>query len=564
MTAANTAQRPSSAPKSPLFNYLLAAGFGYGAWWLWQYHAIGQQGFGIGAAILAFGSLRALVNGLSARAHVKRIRKAKKAAMTVRKTQGSARFSNVNDAKAAGMLDDGGYFLGELTDRKGKRKELYHNGEGSVFCWAPPGTGKTVGGAMIQCLKQHFDKRGRPMSLVVLDISAEIYAVTHKYMRKHYNVVCISPWAAQFARDLGIDIKDRGYNPMLKLHKAGVETKDLAEALAVLLLPGKAEINESSQHFLDWGRLILTWGMLVLALEEDAAQLNLPALRRLLMSDPDTFERLLVETSKSEAFNGALQQAANKMRHSYDNGGEEFSGALSTATRALNVYDDFGVLGQHISVTDGYDFTKIKEKPTVVYIMIPPEKIPSHGPSWLNLCLSCAIEDMTRDRSNRGVWCIFDEIANISYCPVLLRAVALYRKFGLRFSFYCQSSAQMSRIYSENGLRELLSMCDVIQAFGVREPHTLKMLSELAGNDTVKEFNQTLNPDLAQPGQLGMSTTASGSSQAILRPDDIRTLPENKQIIFYKNVPPFIADKVAYFDRAKWKKRASDNPYYRD
>ncbi len=556
MAHPNTPSTPS--PRSAILELVFASGLLYSAWWLWSHNAQGHGGAALGAGLLVLFGLRSVFRSIDAHALNGRIRQAKKATMTVRKTQGRARLGTIKDAASAGMLDSGGYFLGELNGR-----ELTHCAEGSLFCFAPPGTGKTAAGVIIQCLKKHFDPRNRPISLQVLDLSGEIYAVTQRRMRKlGYKVVCIAPWADQMARELGITIKDSGYNPLLKLYKAGVNTKDFAEMLAVLLLPGTSQQSESGQHFLSFGRQILTWGLLVLARENEPARLNLPSLRRLLMAGPEDLEKMLAETSQCDDFSGALRQAANKICQTMMSAGEEFSGAINTATHALNIYDDLGTLGRHISVTDGFDYTTIKDKPTCVYVMIPPERIVSHGP-WLNLTLSGSLEDMTRDRTNRGVWCIYDEMANAGYLPNILKGVGLYRKFGIRFAFYCQTASQIRRLYGDDGLRDFLGMCDVIQAFGVRDPQTLRMLSELAGNDTLKEFSQTLNPDLMNPGQMGFSTVASGSSQAILRPEDIRTLPDNKQLIFYKNLPPFVADKVSYFDRKKWSKHADPNPYYR-
>lgn len=47
-----------------------------------------------------------------------------------------------------------------------------------------------------------------------------------------------------------------------------------------------------------------------------------------------------------------------------------------------------------------------------------------------------------------------------------------------------------------------------------------------------------------------------------MRPEEIRLLSSDKQILFYRNAVPFIADKVDYRSHPKWRRRAQPNPYY--
>ena len=527
---------------------------------MWQLNLTGLDWAGIGSLLSSILGIIYLLRSVEVYEVNRRIKKARHIFSAIKKTQGSSHFASTKDTKKAGMHPSGGIFLGSLDG-----KEIYHHGEGSVFVFAPPGSGKGTCSVVPQLLQIHTDPKGRPVSLFCLDVKGENYAVCSKRLRQlGYDVICIAPWAQKMSRELGITINDAGFNPLMDLLTAGEDTKDLADLISSLLLPGSAKDNSSSEYFLDFGRSINAWGLLVLAERGDPLQINLSHLRKLLMSPPEELDELLTQASQSNAFNGALSQYAHKLINTKCDAPEEWSGAINTATKALGIYDDYGPMGKHVSVINGFDFSTIKSKPTCVMLMIPSERTKTHA-SWLNLVMSYAIERMGQDRTNKRVICLFDEFFSIGiYMPNILRALGLYRGVGLIFLFYAQTASQASRIYSETGFRDFLGMCDVIQAFGVRDPQVLKMLSELAGNDTVREYSSNMQPDVMGSGQhIGFSANASSQGRAIIRPEDIRTLPDDKQLVFYKNLPPILMDKVSYLNHPKWRKYASPNPYYR-
>lgn len=545
--------------RSPLLNLAAAAGCGYGAYALWQMNLAGHNAAGIGALVAAALGLRLLFRSMDAYGYRRRVRRAMRAALRKSDTHGRSRWGNRQDTRSAGMHTPGGFLLGAMG-----KQLVYHHGEGSIWCYAPPGTGKTVGSVIPNLLFKHTDQDGRFVSMKVLDLTGEIYAVTARRMRElGYNVVAVSPWADMMGRELGIEIADAGFNPTLPLIDAGEDTKDLAEMLGTLILPGQHQMSESASYFLDFGRSINVWGLMVLAKYGDPRRMNLVELRRLLMSAPAELDEILAVTSQSDAFGGALKQYADKLIQTKLNAPEEWSGAINTATKALNIYDDFGTLGRHVSATEGFQFTTIKDRPTCAYLMIPPERVASHA-AWLNLAMSSSIEQIARSRNNRRVICLYDEFANAGYLPNVLKALGLYRKAGLQFAFYSQTASQIRRLYGDDGLRDFMGMCEVVQAFGTRDPQTLRMLSELAGQDTVKEFAQNLNPDLQTGGQnFGFSAGASNQARALIRPEDIRTLPDDKQLVFYRNMPPLLMDKLNYLKRKGWRRWADPNPYYR-
>ena len=539
-------------------NLLACAGCAYAATKVWALYRAGHDSADAVTAVVCVLGVCFATNAYRGYRMTRRVRKAHKATRRIRKTQGRARWGTNTDAKRARMNRKGGYFIGELDG-----VPRYYNGQGSVFCFAPPGTGKTTSSSIMQLLRPHRDERGRPVSMFVLDLKLELYAVTARRLRRlGYRVVLLCPWAERMSRELRIDLEDTGFNPFLPLLTAGDETKDYAELLAELMLPGSKNMSGSSQFFLDFGREILTWGMLCLARLGDPARVNPVELRRLLMMPGKEFDDLLAETCFADEFGGALRQYANKLAETKLNASEEWSGAINTATKAMRVYDELGPLGKHCSAVGGFDFSTIKDRPTVVFLGWPAERTSTHAP-WINAVTSVAIEQIARDRSTKRVMCLFDEFANAGYLPGVIKALGLYRSQGLQFVFYAQTASQIIRIYGSEGLRDFMGMCAVIQAFAVRDPETLRTLSELGGHETVRSVSHNVQADLhGHNGGAAFSSGSSAQGRPLVRIEEIRTLPDDKQLVFVDNKPPFLMEKVSYLSRRRWRRHADPNPYY--
>jgi type IV secretion system protein VirD4 len=536
---------------------------GAAALWLGasQIAPLGQQGDSlatVGTITAAVLGTKLTHRGWQAYAFARRLKKARNAFGKVGKAQGRSRLATTQETKKAGMHNPGGLFLGAMEG-----SDLWHNGEGSAFIFAPPGTGKTVCSVIPQLLTTHQDRDRRPSSVFVLDLTGELYAVTARAMRgQGYEVFAVAPWHEQMSAELKIPITDTGFNPLNIQLGSGV--REQCDQIARFLHPTPPNTSASSEYFIDFAQMILSFGLLVLVQRSDLSQLNLPALRRLLMSSTEELEKTLAEMTQCTDFNGAISQYANKLVSTKLDAPEEWSGAINTATKALRIYSDGTPLAGHVSTTAGFDFRNIKRglKPKCVYLMIPPELVGTQS-AWLNLVISTAIEQMGSDRTNKRVICLLDEFANAGYLPNLIKALGLYRKQGLQFAFYAQTMSQIKRLYGQEGVTDMLAMCECIQAFGIRDPETLKMLSELSGQTTIKDVSTNFRADLRGTTQTDYTATASSQSQPLLRPDDIRTMPEEKQLIFWKNLPPILADKVSYLNRRAWRKRADPNPYYR-
>jgi len=536
------------------FVALLIWGAAAGALWfarsLWP---AAQAGDGLalcGSGILGLLGVRLFFKGFTAWDRRSDQRQIEALARRPSNAHGRARWATPKDVKAAGMLKPKGLFLGSLNGR-----DLHYPGETHWLTIAPPGSGKGTSLVVPNLLLYEG-------SMIVSDPKGELCAMTAKHRRERlgHEIIVLNPWREKLAVELETDLGDAGFNP-LSFVQPGDGVKDDAELVAALLLPNGANQSGSDEFFNDFGQAILAAVILFLVWLGKPELVTLPELRRLLFAPPDELNGLLQDMAQCTGFGGVIQEYGGKLLATLANGPAEFSGGLASAQKALRIYDYHGPLGRHVAAGE-LDFTRLKRQPTTVYLILPSDRAATHA-GWLNLVISLAMEAVGRDRSNRRVVFLLDECANLGYLPNILRGMALYRGQGVQVAAFIQQVAQLERLYGRAGLQEFLGMSEVISTFGVWDPETLKILSELVGQETLKDFAHTVTPEQLGNERSNFNYAASNHGRALLRPEDIRTLPADEQLIFYKNLPPIRAKKVSYLERRAWRKLAEPNPYHR-
>ena len=84
---------------------------------------------------------------------------------------GSARWADLSDIKAAGLLNNDGVYVGAWRDKRGKIHYLRHAGPEHVLCYAPTRSGKGVGLILPTLLSWK-------QSVFVTDLKGELYELT--------------------------------------------------------------------------------------------------------------------------------------------------------------------------------------------------------------------------------------------------------------------------------------------------------------------------------------------------------------------------------------------------
>ena len=91
---------------------------------------------------------------------------------------GSARWADLSDIKAAGLLNNDGVYVGAWRDKRGKIHYLRHAGPEHVLCYAPTRSGKGVGLIVPTLLSWK-------QSVFVTDLKGELYELTAGWRHEH-------------------------------------------------------------------------------------------------------------------------------------------------------------------------------------------------------------------------------------------------------------------------------------------------------------------------------------------------------------------------------------------
>ncbi|HEX8093490.1 type IV secretory system conjugative DNA transfer family protein [Jatrophihabitans sp.] len=128
-----------------------------------------------------------------------------------------------------------------------------------------------------------------------------------------------------------------------------------------------------------------------------------------------------------------------------------------------------------------------------------------------------------------------DELPSTTPLPTLRVRMANERALGLSFLYASQTWKQMVVSYGEDEARSLFGLTNNLVIFGGgKDIHFYKEISDLL--DDVRVSRQTISDG---PGGIGTSRT--GEDVRVLRPGDIRRIPERHALVVAGNAPPILA-----------------------
>ncbi|MEJ7831462.1 MAG: TraM recognition domain-containing protein [Nocardioides sp.] len=126
-----------------------------------------------------------------------------------------------------------------------------------------------------------------------------------------------------------------------------------------------------------------------------------------------------------------------------------------------------------------------------------------------------------------------DELPSTAPLPTLRTRMANERALGLSFIYAAQTRAQLTSIFGEQEARALLGLTNVLVMFGGSKDVAFNQeISDLLGTTRVARTSW-------QSGRGGRTT--SGEDIPILRPEEVRQLPDRHALVIAENGKPIIA-----------------------
>ena len=127
-----------------------------------------------------------------------------------------------------------------------------------------------------------------------------------------------------------------------------------------------------------------------------------------------------------------------------------------------------------------------------------------------------------------------DELPSTAPLPTLRTRMANERALGLSFVYAAQTWRQLAAIFGEQDARALFALTNVLVVFGgSKDPQFNREVADLIGTVRITRTSW-------QTGTMA-GRTVSGDDIDILRPEEIRRLPERQALVIAENGRPIIA-----------------------
>ncbi|MEW1674893.1 TraM recognition domain-containing protein [Streptomyces noursei] len=142
-----------------------------------------------------------------------------------------------------------------------------------------------------------------------------------------------------------------------------------------------------------------------------------------------------------------------------------------------------------------------------------------------------------------------DEAPNVAPIPSLRQRVADGRGRGITIIYGLQGWASARARFGEDTAAELAAFTNHVIVFGgAKDPAFLKDMSDLCGQ--VERVRTTRTTSSGDRG--GESTATHVALEAVLRPDEIKGLPEGNALVLADNLPPVITQLDGMWTWDSW------------
>lgn len=545
----NPVRRSYNAPNlAPVRFFLIAlsGGVGFGIGWFLSPQAAGFRQFIAISAMVLLGLTAVLDNGwwgwgltpfVCAAAFMIGFgywaRSAMQRFMTPPKTFGDSEWASDAEIEAAGLFDPNGSRIGH-RDRMEVSTPIYYDGAMHELLCAPSRSGKGTS-VIIPKLLTHQG------SVVVIDPKGENAMITAEHRRAMgHEVHIVDP-------DGITGLETSCYNPLDEMDAGDVSLVDDCMVLA----EAKIVSSEREPFFTDSAKG-LTQGLIgeIATNPDERGERDLGRFRDLIMMDGENTNTLFKRMSKS-----TRPFVANIGRQYLQMDEKTRSNVLATVQSQTQFLESPGIR-ECLSRSD-FSFSDLKTKRMTVYLVLPPEKLSSHG-RFPRLLIEQALNLNARnieEQPKESVLFILDEMPALGRLPTVEKAFSLLAGYGLRVVAVCQNLSQLKSIYGD-AYESFVANAGVIHYFGSRDKFTAEYFSSLCGVQTVWSLSNAIGRSVSKSfganGSDSTSTSNTDTMSAVQRqlayPDQLMRMDQTKQLVFVGNMNPIIADKKPWFE----------------
>jgi type IV secretion system protein VirD4 len=226
---------------------------------------------------------------------------------------------------------------------------------------------------------------------------------------------------------------------------------------------------------------------------------------------------------------------------------KERSGVVSTLNSSLELWAN--PLIDTATATSDFDLQQLKKELTSVYCAVSPDNLQRLEP-LLKVFYQQASDFMTRKMPGKdephGVLFMMDEFPTLGEMEQFKTGIAYFRGYRVKLFLIVQDTQQLKGIYEDAGMNSFLSNSAYRITFAANNIETAKLISEIIGNKTVKQYSKNM-PKFLDFDPKSRTVNESEIQRALLLPQEVITLPRDEQIILIESVAPIKTKKIFYY-----------------
>jgi len=414
-------------------------------------------------------------------------------------------------------------------------------GQQFVLLAAPTRSGKGVGIVIPNLLSYEH-------SVVVLDVKQENFAVTAGFRQAHgHEVYLFNPFAEDF--------RSARYNPLSAISAGIFRVGDiLAVGYALYPSGGHDSFWNDSARNLFLGLTLLLCELRDAGARKGTGDLNLP-------DYPVTIGEVLRQSSGrgepvkqylgamlanyGTVLSGACVDALNRFLANDD---RVLASILATFNAPLVIWAN-PVVDAATSAND-FDLRDVRRKKMTVYLGITPDHL-AESAVLLNLMFSQLVnlntKKLPQDDPDLKYQCLMlmDEFTSIGKVGIIAKAVSYMAGYNMRLLAIIQSVAQLESVYGREDARTFATNCAMQLLYPPREQKDANEYSEMLGYFTQKSVSVSRPRGWSAKG--GPSESVSDQRRALLLPQELKELGQDREIILLENTRPILANRIVYY-----------------
>jgi len=438
---------------------------------------------------------------------------------------GTACWARVQDMRRVGYIKAyrkiSGPIFGKTSKPRGFGQYLTNGEQPHSLVVAPTRAGKGVGIVIPTLLTFNG-------SVLALDVKGELFELTSRArLKRGDRIFKFSP--------LDKDGKTHCYNPVLDIVAMPPERRFTeTRRLAVNLIEAK---GKGAEGFIDGARDLFVAGILACI---ERGNPTIGAVYDLFASPGEKyklFAQLAEESGIAEVTRIFDNMAGNdtKIITSY-------TSVLGDG--GLNLWADPMI--KNATSRSDFSIYDLRRDPTSIFLCVSPNDLEVIAP-LVRLFFQQTVSILQRSMPGKDeifeVLFLLDEFKHLGRLEAIETAITTIAGYKGRFMFIIQSLSALTGAYEQAGKSNFLANTGVQVFMATADDETPEYISKAIGEYTFTNKSTSYN----QKEWWSANISKSEQGALLMRPEQVRLVDDNKQIVLIKGRPPLHMDKVKFY-----------------